>query len=86
MEQAGVAGFDVESWYAIMAPANLPRERVIALNQALNQGMTQPAMRERLLEMGARPAVGTPEALAAHIDAEMKRWAPVVKATGLTID
>jgi tripartite-type tricarboxylate transporter receptor subunit TctC len=86
MDEAGVPGFDVESWYAIMAPANLPRERVLALNQALNQGMTQPALRERLLEMGARPAVGTPEALAAHIDAEIKRWAPIVKATGLTID
>jgi tripartite-type tricarboxylate transporter receptor subunit TctC len=86
MAEAGVPGFDVESWYAIMGPANLPRERVMALNQALNQGMTRPAMRERLLEMGARPAVGTPEALAAHIDAEMKRWAPIVRATGLTID
>jgi len=86
MDEAGVPGFDVESWYAIMGPANLSRERVMALNQALNQGMTRPALRERLLEMGARPAVGTPEALAAHIDAEMKRWAPIVRATGLTIE
>jgi tripartite-type tricarboxylate transporter receptor subunit TctC len=86
MVEAGVAGFDVESWYAIMGPANLPRDRVMALNAALNAGMTRPAIRERLLQMGARPAVDTPEALAAHIDAEIKRWAPVVKATGLTID
>jgi tripartite-type tricarboxylate transporter receptor subunit TctC len=86
MIEAGVPGFDVVSWYAIMGPANLPRDRVMALNAALNAGMTRPAIRERLLQMGARPAVDTPEALAAHIDAEIKRWAPVVKATGLTID
>jgi tripartite-type tricarboxylate transporter receptor subunit TctC len=86
MAEAGVADFEVESWYAIMGPANLPRDRVMALNAALNRGMTRPDVRDRLLEMGARPATGTPEALAAHIDAEIKRWAPVVKATGLTID
>jgi tripartite-type tricarboxylate transporter receptor subunit TctC len=84
--EAGVPGYAASAWFGVMAPANLPRERVMALNQALNQGMTRPALRERLLEMGARPAVGTPEALAAHIDAEMKRWAPIVRATGLTID
>jgi len=86
MDEAGVPGFDVESWYAVMGPANIPRERVLVLNQAINEVMDLPETRQRLLEMGARPEAGTPEALAAHVDAEMKRWAPVVKATGLTID
>jgi tripartite-type tricarboxylate transporter receptor subunit TctC len=86
MEEAGLPGFVVDSWYAMMGPANMPRERVMALNQALRKGMTQPDMIKRLQEMGARPALGTPEDLAAHVDAEIKRWAPIVRATGLTID
>ena len=86
MEEAGLPGFVVESWYAMMGPAGVPRERVLVLNRVLRAGMTRPDITQRLLEMGARPAVGTPEALAAHIDAEIARWAPVVKATGLTID
>lgn len=86
MEEAGLPGFVVDSWYAMMGPANMPRARVMALNQALRKGMTEPDMIRRLQEMGARPVLGTPEDLAAHVDAEIKRWAPIVKATGLTID
>jgi len=86
MEEAGLPGFVVDSWYCLMGPAGVPRERVLTLNGALHAGMTTPEMTQRLLEMGARPAVGTPEDLAAHVDAEIKRWAPIVKATGLTID
>ena len=43
-------------------------------------------MRAKLIEMGTRPAPGTPEQLAAFVDREIKRWAPVVTATGLKID
>jgi tripartite-type tricarboxylate transporter receptor subunit TctC len=86
MDEAGVPGFDVSSWYALMGPAKLPRDIVMALNQALVRGLERPDIRERLMEMGTRPTPGTPEQLAAHVDAEIKRWGPVVKATGLTID
>ncbi len=86
MDEAGVPGFDVASWYALMGPAKLPREIVMALNQALVRGLARPDIVERLMEMGTRPAPGTPEQLAAFVDSEIARWRPVVKATGLTID
>ena len=86
LDEAGVKGFDVSSWYALMGPANLPRDKVMALNRAVVQGLEAPDIRARLIEMGTRPATGTPEALAAHVSAEIARWAPVVKATGLKID
>jgi tripartite-type tricarboxylate transporter receptor subunit TctC len=86
LEEAGVPNFEVSSWYALMGPANLPRDKVMALNRALVQGFEAPDIRAKLLEMGTRPATGPPEALAAFVDSEIKRWAPVVKATGLKID
>ncbi|MBI3514980.1 MAG: tripartite tricarboxylate transporter substrate binding protein [Proteobacteria bacterium] len=86
LHESGVPGFDVSSWYALMGPAKLPRDIVMALNQALVQGLERPDIRDRLLEMGTRPTPGAPEVLAAFVDSEMARWAPVVKATGLKID
>jgi tripartite-type tricarboxylate transporter receptor subunit TctC len=75
MQEAGLPGFVVDSWYSLMGPAGVPRERVLALYSALRAGMTTPEMTQRLLEMGARPALDGPEALAAHVDAEIKREA-----------
>ncbi len=86
LEEVGLTGFDVSSWYSLMGPANLPRDKVTALNRAVVQGLQTPEMRARLLEMGTRAASGTPEQLAAFVESEIARWAPVVKATGLKID
>jgi tripartite-type tricarboxylate transporter receptor subunit TctC len=86
LDEAGVKGFDVSSWYALMGPANLPRDKVMAINRAVVQGLEAPDVRAKLIEMGTRPATGTPEQLAAFVDREIKRWAPVVMATGLKID
>jgi tripartite-type tricarboxylate transporter receptor subunit TctC len=86
MAEAGVPGFEVSSWYALMGPAKLPRDIVMALNQALGRGLARPDIVERLMDMGTRPAPGTPEQLAQFVDSEIARWRPVVKATGLKID
>ncbi len=86
MQEAGVPDFEVESWYALMGPAKLPRDIVMALNRALVAGLQKPEIRNRLIEMGTMPRPGTPEALAARVEREIARWRPVVKATGLTID
>jgi len=86
LEEAGLTGFDVSSWYALMAPANLPRDLVMALNRAVVQGLRTPEARARLLEIGTREATGSPEALAAFVEAEITRWAAVVKATGLKVE
>jgi tripartite-type tricarboxylate transporter receptor subunit TctC len=86
MAEAGVPGFEVSSWYALMGPAKLPHDIVMALNQALVRGLQRSDIVERLMDMGTRPAPGTPEQLAAFVDSEIARWRPVVKATGLKID
>jgi len=86
LDEAGVPDFDVASWYALMGPAGMPRDRVMALNRALVEGLKRPDITAKLLEMGTRAEPGTPEQLAAVVESEIKRWAPVVKATGLKLD
>jgi tripartite-type tricarboxylate transporter receptor subunit TctC len=86
LEEAGLTGFEVSSWYALMGPARLSRDKVDTLNRAVQQAFDTADMRARLLEIGTRAAVGTPEQLGAFVAAEVTRWAAVVKTTGLKVD
>jgi tripartite-type tricarboxylate transporter receptor subunit TctC len=86
LDELGLTGFDVSSWYALMGPAQLPPDKVALLNRAIVGGLQPPEMRGRLFEMGTRVVASTPEQLGAFVAAEIARWAPVAKATGLKID
>ncbi len=84
--EAGLPGFDMSAWDGIWAPAGTPRIIVDRLNAAFNQALRNPAVRERLIAMGAEPVGGTPEELGRHVATELSRWAEVVKKSGARID
>ncbi len=86
LAEAGVPGFDVSSWYGIYAPAGLPQEMVAKLNAAFNEALRAPEIRERLTTQGWTVTGGTPEQFAAHTQAELERWARVVKSANVRID
>lgn len=86
LDEAGVKGFDVSSWFAIMGPANLPRPITDRLNGAIVAALATDEIKQAMFRLGAEPVGSTPEALADHIEAELARWAPVVKASGAQID
>jgi tripartite-type tricarboxylate transporter receptor subunit TctC len=89
VEQAGGAsfnGFDATSWFGLLAPAGTPADTVTRLQQEIAKALQQPAVKERLLSQGAVPGGYSPADFAKHIDAEHKKWALVVKASGATID
>ncbi len=75
-----VPGFEVTTIYAMMGPTALPRDIVQRLNTELGRLVAEPGPRERLLALGAEPAGGTPEQLAAYIAREIPKWAKIVKA------
>jgi tripartite-type tricarboxylate transporter receptor subunit TctC len=81
--ESGVPGFDATQWYGVVAPAGTPREIVARLNAEINRVMQSKELKERLLAEGAIAAPDTPEAFAAFIGDEMRRWGAVVKATGM---
>ena len=86
LAEAGVSGFDVSSWYGIYAPAGLSQETVAKLNAAFNEALRAPEIRERLTTQGWTVTGGTPEQFAAHTQAELERWARVVKSANVRID
>jgi tripartite-type tricarboxylate transporter receptor subunit TctC len=86
MQEAGVADFEVDSWYAMLVPAKTPRAIVDKLNKALNTVLAEPAIRNQLLEQGADAVGGTPEALAKVIAAELPKWAKLAKDANIKAD
>ena len=81
--EQGIAGFDVNAWFGLFAPAGTPREVVARLNAASASALRLPAARERLESLGLSPVPGAPEELAALVRAELERWARVAKAANL---
>ncbi len=81
-------GLPIESqtWFAMLFPKGAPKQAIEKLNAAVNQVLTNPATRERLMKMGVEPAGGTPADLAAYLDAEIVKWAEVVKFSGAKVD
>ena len=86
MQEAGVADFDVDSWYAMFVPAKTPKPIVEKLNAALNAIVREPEIREKLLQQGAEGVGGTPEALGKVVATELPRWAKLAKDAGIRVD
>jgi tripartite-type tricarboxylate transporter receptor subunit TctC len=87
IEEAGpLKGFEASSWFGLLAPAGTPPEIVKALQRETAKALNSPAIKEKLLAQGAIPSGNTPEEFVALIDAEIKKWAPVVKNSGARVD
>ncbi len=82
LAESGYANFDVQSWFALAAPAGTPKPIIDKLNAALNKALTAPDVRQRLQELGATPEPGSPEKMRDFATTEVKRWREVVKASG----
>ena len=87
IEEAGpLKGFDASSWFGLLAPAGTPPDIVKAIQRETAKALNSPAIKEKLLAQGAIPSGNTPEEFTALIDAEIKKWAPVVKNSGARVD
>ncbi len=79
LQEAGVADFEVDSWYAMFVPAKTPKAVIDKLNRALNSTLQDPEIREKLLAQGSEAVGGTPEALAQAVNLELVKWAKLAK-------
>ncbi|HXU42043.1 MAG TPA: tripartite tricarboxylate transporter substrate binding protein [Burkholderiales bacterium] len=84
--EAGLAGFEVTTWYGILAPAGTPRPIIARLNTELVKVMHSPEMKERLAGIGTDPVTSTPEEFAAYIQAEIGKWGDVIRKAKLRAD
>ncbi|MFC4520384.1 Bug family tripartite tricarboxylate transporter substrate binding protein [Cupriavidus pinatubonensis] len=82
LAEQGLRGFEADSWFAIFAPANTPKDVVAKLNAEFNRIYSLPDVQAKLKTLGLDPVLGTPEKLADYQRSEIAKWAKVVKESG----
>ena len=84
--EAGVPGYQVESWNGLFAPAGTPADIVGRVAAALQAGYKDPALRKRMQDMGAEPVGDSPAQFQAFVEAEMKKWSSFVRQSGIKVE
>ena len=84
--EAGVKGYESGVWFGIMVPAATPRDVIMRLNAATVQGARSPDFTKRMTDLGYQIIPGSPEQMTQMLQAELKRWAPIVKKSGAKVD
>ena len=79
-------GFEIDTWWGLVAPAGTPREVVERLNKAFAAALQAPETRARFGALLAEPVATTPEQFAAFMKKELNRYESVVKASGAKVD
>jgi tripartite-type tricarboxylate transporter receptor subunit TctC len=79
-------GFEIDTWWGLVAPAGTPREVVERLNKAFTMALQAPETRTRFGALMAEPVATTPEQFADFMKKELNRYEAVVKASGAKVD
>ena len=86
LAELGYAGYDVNPWFGLAAPAGTPRPIIDRLNAEFAKAANDPEVVKRLGDQGIEAASMTPEQFAAFIKSETARWTEVVKISGAKAD
>ena len=84
--ESGLPGYEAIAWNGLLAPAGTPKDVVATLNAELKRTLELPEIRERFAAQGFGAAWSPPANYSAFIQAELAKWAKVVKASGATVD
>ena len=82
LSEAGVPGYQFDTWYGAHAPAKTPRYIVNRLNAEINKSLQVPALRARLVDSGLDPAPLSPEEFTKFVRSETERMRKIVQASG----
>jgi tripartite-type tricarboxylate transporter receptor subunit TctC len=83
LDELGMKGFDVNSWYGLCAPGGTPKEILTKLSAEVSRAVAGPHLPDRLRNLGMNPLGTTPEQFAAQIRAESAVWAKIIKEQGI---
>ena len=87
--EAGLPNFEVTVWHGLYAPKGTPKPVVDRLNAALKTALKDPTLKQRFADLGTEPVAesqATPEALNAHLKAQIALWGPIIKKAGVYAD
>ena len=85
-KEAGILDVEASAWMGVIAPAKTPPAIIERLNRAFVTAMKDPATVEKLKSQYMDPAPSTPAEFAAFMQEELKRWTPVIRRSGATVD
>ena len=86
MIEAGMRGFDLPTWYGVLAPAGTPNDVIAKLNAEISRALTQADVKERLSREGAEAAPSSPEQFAQFIQSEVAKYARIIKEANVRAD
>src|SRR5690606_36376881 len=86
VDESGLRGFEVSSWYGVFGPAAMPKDVVAKVNADMQKALAGEEMQTRLEPLGAEPALMSADAFARFLHGEIAKWAKVVKASGVSAD
>ena len=89
LNESGLPGFEVAVWHGLYAPKGTPKQIVDTLASALQTALKDPNVKTRFADLGTEPVAekrATPEALRAHVKAEIERWSPIISKAGVYAD
>jgi tripartite-type tricarboxylate transporter receptor subunit TctC len=84
--ESGVPGFDVPSWYAVMAPRGTPEPAIARLNAAMRTALADPEVTAVLNRNGLEPRWSTPQQINEGLAAERATWGPIIRDSGIRIE
>lgn len=83
MAEAGVPGYELETWFGLLAPAKTPNAVVDRLSQEIRTAASDPKFRERMATQGLEPVVGTRHEMSAMMQSDFKRWRDFITQLGI---
>jgi tripartite-type tricarboxylate transporter receptor subunit TctC len=86
MAESGLPGFEVGSWYGLLAPAGTPRDIITRLHAEVVKAVGSAEVRERFQSFGSEPLGSSPEEFAAQIKSDIAKWAQVAKTANVRAD
>jgi tripartite-type tricarboxylate transporter receptor subunit TctC len=86
LAEAGMVGFDADSWFGFYAPAGVPADILARLNREINRALQTPAVRERITALGAEVVALSADEFAALQRADRERFGVVVREAGIKLD
>ena len=84
--ESGLPGYDMATWYGLVAPANLPVSIRNQINKELQSILADPKFKDKLIAQGADPMPGTPEQFAQFIKSETEKWRKLIAQSNITVD
>ena len=86
VSESGLAGFEFNSWFALMAPAGTPKAIVLTLQNEVAKALADPEVREKLIAQGLSPRGTTADELGRATRAQLSRYGDLIKQAGITAE